>query len=134
MATFPCGNTITGTASPRWKLFDQAGWTMGPVTWTLRHRFFSATTDGRYLLNATLQQPTPTNIPPIARTLGQRHYFDAAVAVDLADRFHLTFGVNNLTNKLPSLVGNQQVQDNTDPSLYDVLGRRFFVTLAARAR
>jgi hypothetical protein len=26
------------------------------------------------------------------------------------------------------------VQDNTDPSLYDVLGRRFFVTLAARAR
>ena len=131
---FPCGNTITGTASPHWKLFDQAAWTIGPLTWTLRHRFFSATRDGRYLLNATLQQPVPTNIPPIARTLGQRHYFDAAVALDVADRFRLTFGVNNLINRLPSLVGNQQVQANTDPSLYDVLGRRFFVTLAARVR
>jgi hypothetical protein len=39
-----------------------------------------------------------------------------------------------LTNKLPSLVGDQQVQDNTDPSLYDVLGRRLFATLTARVR
>jgi outer membrane receptor protein involved in Fe transport len=131
---FPCGNTITGTATPRWKLFNQAQWTIGPMSWTLRHRFFSATRDGRYLLSTTLEQPTPTTIPVVARTLGQRHYFDAAVAFDVASKFRLTFGVNNLTNKLPSLVGNQQVQDNTDPSLYDVLGRRLFVALAARLR
>ena len=131
---FPCGNTIQGTATPRWKLFNQAGWTIGPVTWTVRHRYFSATNDGIYALNKTLNQPPPTNIPAIARTLADRHYFDAAVAFAVGERFRLTFGVNNLANKLPSLVGDQQVQDNTDPSLYDVLGRRFFATLTARVR
>ena len=131
---FPCGNTIQGTATPRWKFFNQAGWTTGPVTWTVRHRYFSATRDGLYALNKTLNQAPPTNIPSIARTLADRHYFDAAVAVAVSQRFRLTFGVNNLTNKLPSLVGDQQVQDNTDPSLYDVLGRRFFATLTARVR
>jgi iron complex outermembrane recepter protein len=37
-----------------------------------------------------------------------------------------------LLNTKPSLVGSQQVQANTDPSLYDVLGRRFFASVTAR--
>lgn len=131
---FPCGNTIQRTATPRWKFFNQAGWTIGPVTWTVRHRYFSATRDGLYALNKTLNQAPPTNIPSIARTLADRHYFDAAVAFAVAERFRLTLGVNNLTNKLPSLVGDQQAQDNTDPSLYDVLGRRLFITVSAGLR
>jgi outer membrane receptor protein involved in Fe transport len=35
-------------------------------------------------------------------------------------------GVNNVTDQLPRLY-SPNVQSNTDPSMYDVLGRRYFV-------
>ena len=130
----PCGNTIQGTATPRWKLFNRASWTIGPATFSLRHRYFSSTKDALFAQNDALDQPAPTNVPVHATKLQARHYFDAATTFDIADRYELTLGVNNLTNAKPSLVGNQQVQANTDPSLYDVLGRRFFVAVKAKLR
>jgi iron complex outermembrane recepter protein len=44
-------------------------------------------------------------------------------------RFELAFGGNNLTGREPAITGDNQVQANTDPSLYDVLGRRYFASL-----
>ena len=79
-----------------------------------------------------LDQPPPTNVPVHASKLQSRHYFDAAASFELGRRFTLTLGVNNLTDAKPSLVGFGQVQANTDPSLYDVLGRRFFASISAR--
>jgi len=130
----PCGNTIQGTATPRWKLFNRASWTIGPATFSLRHRYFSSSKDARFVQNEALNQPAPTNVPVHATKLQARHYLDAATTFDIADRFELTLGVNNLTNARPSLVGSAQVQANTDPSLYDVLGRRFFVAVKAKLR
>ncbi|MGH6729514.1 MAG: TonB-dependent receptor domain-containing protein, partial [Sphingomicrobium sp.] len=130
----PCGRTIQGTANPRWKLFNRASWQIGPATFSLRHRFFSATRDARYSAFETLRQPEPDFIPVNAAKSPSRHYYDAAAAFDIAKRFQLTIGVNNLFDTKPSLVGNQQVQANTDPSLYDVLGRRFFATVRAKLR
>lgn len=72
------------------------------------------------------------DIPEEGRVLESRHYFDAATTFKVGDRFDLTFGVNNLTDAKPAITGNLQSQANTDPSLYDVLGRRFFVSLRAR--
>ena len=42
-----------------------------------------------------------------------------------------TFGVNNLLNTLPPLSGDSQEQANAYPSVYDVLGRDFFVSFTA---
>ena len=128
----PCGNTIQGVAIPKWKLFNRASWQTGPLTFSLRHRYFSSTKDGRFAGLEANDQPAPTNIPVNAVWAGSRHYFDAAAAFDIAKRFELTFGINNLLDTKPSLLGSQQVQANTDPSLYDVLGRRFFATVRAR--
>ncbi|QNN68118.1 TonB-dependent receptor [Sphingomonas lutea] len=64
--------------------------------------------------------------------LESRHYFDAAATFAIKGRFDFTLGVNNLTKRRPSLLGADQIQANTQPSLYDVLGRRFFVTLSAK--
>lgn len=129
-----CGNTIQGTAAPKWKLFNRASWNIGAVTLSLRHRFFSATKDGRFAGAKALGQPAPFDIPVNAAKAQARNYFDAGVTFDIAPKFQLTVGVNNLTNRKPSIVGGQQVQANTDPSLYDVLGRRFFATISARIR
>ncbi|MEJ7777907.1 MAG: TonB-dependent receptor [Sphingomicrobium sp.] len=129
-----CGGTIGGSATPKWKLFNRAAWTAGPVTLSLRHRFFSSTRNSRFAGAEVLGFPPPTNLPTRARRLEARHYFDLASSFAINRRYGLTLGVNNLTNRKPSLLGSQQIQANTDPSLYDVLGRRFFVSINARLR
>lgn len=128
----PCGNTIQKVAVPRWKLFNTASWDSGVATFSLRHRYFSSTDDARYAANEALDQPPPTNLPLNADKAPSRHYFDAAATFDVAKRFELTFGINNLLDSKPPILGDQQVQANTDPSLYDVLGRRFFVAVNAK--
>ena len=79
-----------------------------------------------------LDQPPPTNVPVHAAKMQSRHYFDGAVNFAFGRRFELALGVNNLTDAKPSLVGFGQVQANTDPSLYDMLGRRFFASISAK--
>jgi outer membrane receptor protein involved in Fe transport len=128
----PCGSTIVGTAAPRWKLDNRASWKIGPATFSLRHRYFSATRDARFTaVKAWRQSAAIIAVPGVAEHLDARHYFDAALAFDIDKRFAMTLGVNNLANTRPALVGDQQIQANTDPSLYDVLGRRFFASLRA---
>ena len=128
----PCGNTLQGTAAPKWKLFNRASWSVGPATFSLRHRYFSSTKDGRFASAESLGQPGPETVPINGAKAQSRHYFDVGATIDIAERLKLTVGVNNLLNTKPSLVGSQQVQANTDPSLYDVLGRRFFASVNAR--
>jgi iron complex outermembrane receptor protein len=113
---------------PRWKLFNRLSWSGAPFTFTLRHRYFSSMVHPAFAENEALNLPPPENIP---ENMQARHYFDAAASFDLGRRFRLTFGVNNLANTKPSLVGGA-VQANTDPSFYDVLGRRYFASLSAR--
>lgn len=127
----PCGNTITGTATPRWKLFNQARYRAGPVSVTVRHRWFSATRDARIAL-AGARGFVPPRLPEEGARLEGRHYLDLAAGFRASDRFELTMGVNNLTGRPPALAGTNQIQANTDPSLYDVLGRRFFLALSLR--
>ena len=129
--TRPCGTTILGTATPRWKVFNRLNWNSDPLTLSLRHRFFSSTGDGRLRVSRLLGLPEQL-LAERGRRLESRHYFDAAASLAIARRFQLTLGVNNLTDVGPALTGSGQVQANTEPSLYDVLGRRFFVSLSAR--
>lgn len=126
-----CNATLNG-AVPRWKLLNSATYGTGPINLTVRHRWFSSTLDARADLASRLG--LTYYLPEEGRVLESRHYFDAATTFKVADRFDLTFGVNNVTDAKPAITGNLQIQANTDPSLYDVLGRRFFASLRARLR
>jgi len=53
-------------------------------------------------------------------------YLDANFSWRLHDSLELRAGVENLTDKQPPLY-TAAVQMNTDPSTYDVLGRRYFL-------
>ena len=128
-ASFACSNTLGG-AVPKWKLLNRLTYGTGPASLTVRHRWFSATRDPRVYQASHFG--FISDIPEEGRVLESRHYFDATATVAVNDRFRLTFGVNNLTDAKPAITGDVQSQANTDPSLYDVLGRRFFVTVAAR--
>ncbi|WP_338242153.1 TonB-dependent receptor domain-containing protein [Aurantiacibacter hainanensis] len=128
----PCGNTIGGSATPRWKLFNQLSYSWDDFRFSLRHRWFSATRDARFAQGRTFGLPPP-RLPAEGEWLEARHYLDAAVTVGITANASFTLGVNNLTDAKPAITGTNQVQANTDPSLYDVLGRRFFLNLTLSA-
>jgi outer membrane receptor protein involved in Fe transport len=53
-------------------------------------------------------------------------YTDIGAEYKLPNNIKLRAGINNVSNQQPRLY-TPNVQANTDPSLYDVLGRTFFV-------
>jgi outer membrane receptor protein involved in Fe transport len=69
----------------------------------------------------------PSSVSGVTET----YYHDLMGRYNLTENITLRAGVNNLGNQKPRLyVPN--IQAGTDPSLYDVLGRRYFVSLTAR--
>lgn len=58
-------------------------------------------------------------------------YFDVNAQWDITEWVSLRATVNNLTDEEP-VVYSPGVQANTDPSTYDVLGRRYSIGLTAK--
>ncbi len=65
-------------------------------------------------------------------SIGSEDYFDASVSYDFSDNYGLTFGIDNLLDTDPPIIGDNQEQANTYPATYDVFGRTFFVRGSAR--
>ncbi|MEO0550413.1 MAG: TonB-dependent receptor [Pseudomonadota bacterium] len=68
-----------------------------------------------------------TSLPPAISSVGDKHYLDASLRYEFSEHARFTFGVENLLETDPPLLGNEQLERNTDPGRYDVYGRRFFV-------
>ena len=71
------------------------------------------------------------NFNNLAVTIPEIDYFDLIGSYDLTDNLSLRFTVNNITDEQPPFY-TPSVQANTDPSTYDVLGRRYTVGFTAR--
>lgn len=73
-------------------------------------------------------------------TVGVKPYTPTYVYHDLAARWHhdkytVSFGINNIADKMPPVYTTDSqagVQSNTDGSRFDVLGRRYFLSLSAK--
>lgn len=62
---------------------------------------------------------------------GAAVYVDTAIQATVDDKYTFRFGVNNLFDRQPELYA-PNVQSGTDPSLYDVIGRRFYVQVGLK--
>jgi iron complex outermembrane receptor protein len=76
-------------------------------------------------------QPTTTILPT-----RQYNLFNLSAGYEFSRNFSARLGIDNLFDKQPPVVGAQPgVTDgagNTNPSVYDVLGRRFYLSVKAR--
>ena len=65
-------------------------------------------------------------------TIDAKHYFDASGTYRFNDNYAVTFGIDNLLDDDPPLVGNgNNEQANTWPASYDVYGRSYFLRASA---
>lgn len=74
-----------------------------------------------------------TRLSPTVLSLGSpaMDYLDASIGWRLESGFRLRFGVDNLTDRQPPIL-SAQVQTNTDPTVFDVIGRRYYVRFEAQ--
>lgn len=105
----------TAVAHPEWKLTTSVTYTLGAVDLGVGWRHIDGMQD-----YADEDSATP-NID----------YFDLSGAWRVSDAYEIRGGVTNVTDKAPPYFSSY-VQANTDPSTYDVLGRRFYVGVKAR--
>jgi iron complex outermembrane recepter protein len=113
------GNSVAGPQY-RWKLYTTLGYAVGPVSTRLAWRHL----------------PSLPNIVPGAVPNAAYNELDFYAVWSVADQVTLRAGVENLANAQPPIVGRiPGVSNNygtTDPTYYDVLGRRFFFGFTAR--
>lgn len=113
------GNTaisLVDVAHPEWRVLTGLTYSYGPVDLGFRWRYIAGMDDAS----------------GDGTTAAAVNYFDANVRWKLNDIFEVRAGVNNFTDEQPSIGFTSVVQANTDPSTYDVFGRRYYVALKAR--
>lgn len=108
------GGRTLGGALPQWKSLLSVGWMSGGTEPYARWRWIDGMQDARV---PSFEVDAVSYVD-----LGVRHRFDSGPLAGLS----LGAGVDNATDAEPPLFPSWQ-QANTDPSLYDVLGRRWFV-------
>lgn len=64
-------------------------------------------------------------------TISAYNSFDASVNYNFTDNYRITAGIDNLFDKEPPIIGDNDAQSNTYPSTYDVFGRTYYVSLKA---
>jgi len=117
------GADLSGGAFPEWKSVLQATWAVGPAKAVLRWRHIAGMQDARSI---PVFSPTAVNTPDydIFDVMGS-WTFEAPAAMTLR------VGVNNVGDETPPYYTSYS-NSNTDPSTYDVLGRRWFVGLGVK--
>ena len=103
-----------GFTFPEWKFLSSVNYSIGD-----------------YTLGARWRRIGEMDIYNSSNTLEAVNYFDLLGTWNVNERVVLRAGVNNVTDQDPR-TWSPGIQANTDPSTYDILGRRYFVGLTAR--
>lgn len=104
----------------------------GPLTVSLRWRWIDSMTNAFPEFGAARFGIPRQFINLAVPTVGDQSYFDLSFRYDINDNLELYGGATNLFDNGPPFLGANQVQVNTNPSTYDVIGRRFFMGITAR--
>ncbi|MEZ0495062.1 TonB-dependent receptor domain-containing protein [Sphingomonas sp. IW22] len=110
-----CSAGTGGFITPDFKLNLAGNYNSGPINWRVQGR----------MIGGLDLYPTASNV---VKNVGSTWYLDTSFSIEATDMLTLTLGVDNLLDQQPPIFGTALVGDaNTDVSLYDTLGRRFFV-------
>lgn len=108
-------SNAVASAYPEWKWTADAYYRVGPASIGARWQHIAEMDNFNNLA---------TDVPAIG-------YLDILASYDILDNVTLRFNVNNIMDEQPPFY-TPSVQANTDPSTYDVLGRRYTIGLTAR--
>ena len=109
--------STTGSAVPEWRYTLNTNYSTDDLSMNLALRYIQDMDHGNVVTGGS----------PVSNTgVDQTWYLDLNGTYSLTDYIELRGGINNLLDQEPRLY-TPNVQANTDPSLYDVVGRSAFV-------
>ena len=59
--------------------------------------------------------------------LDAEDYFDIVASYSITENYRVSFGIDNVADKKPPVLGDNEEQANTWPATYDVFGRTYYV-------
>ena len=113
------GQTICGEPLPEYKHRATGTWSNDDWTAMLSWRYVGEVDD---------DDPTFLNF---AEKIDGFNYFDVSATYRFTDNYAVTFGIDNLLDETPPLLGDNQEQANTYPATYDVFGSTYFLRMTA---
>lgn len=116
-----------GETLPEWKLNLSVGWNSGPLGVALRGRYIGEMQHR----NDRIAEIAGAPDDPGADGVDATTYWDLSTTYEIAENTVLRAGVLNLFDQEAREYA-PSIDANTDPSTYDVIGRRFFVGLNAK--
>jgi outer membrane receptor protein involved in Fe transport len=110
----------------RWRTVTGLSYLVGPASVQLQWLHLPG------IKNATAATQPSTTILPTEKY----DRFNLSAGYEFSDAISMRFGIDNLLDKQPPVVGAQpgitNGTGNTNPSVYDVLGRSYFLSVKAR--
>lgn len=116
-------------AIPENRVTTNVGYSSGQVTVHLTSRWIDGTKNVAITEARFLQRPVPILAIP---EIGSRHYLNLGVGWHITDDMVIRLGVENLTDTEAPNMADAASQNNTDAQLFDVFGRTYYVSFAAR--
>lgn len=127
---WPCWQLFSGNSSatyPENKAMVNFDYASGPLTAHLAWRWIDGSDNAAPLGSEFFFGfPNPVLATP---QVSSWSYLDLGLAYDWANGLLLRIGVNNLFDKDPPLMGDGQLENNTDSLMYDVFGRSYYVNM-----
>lgn len=111
-----------GETLPDWKATFTGVWDIGKFSTALRLRYLPSMDHAQTIIS----QSTDPNVCGCTG-VDSITYVDLSTGWQATDALNVRLGVENLTNEEPQLY-SPEVDSGTDPSTYDVIGRRYFIT------
>jgi iron complex outermembrane receptor protein len=117
--TIAANHTVSQTF-PEWKALTSLGFSRGPVAVSLRWRYQDAMDD--------VTSVTTPATPGVG--VATYNLYDLYASYDIGEAWQVRFGVTNLSDEGPVTVSSSQT--GTDTSVFDVLGRSYYVGMRVR--
>jgi outer membrane receptor protein involved in Fe transport len=111
-----------GETTPDWKATFTGVWDIGKFSTALRLRYLPSMEHAQSVISESTDPNVCgcTGVDSIA-------YVDLSTGWQATEGLNIRLGVENLTNEEPQLY-SPEVDSGTDPSTYDVIGRRYFIS------
>ena len=112
--------SVCGEPTPEYKHRVTANWSAGAWTGQLIWRLVGEVDDDDDSELFTVE------------SIDSEHYFDLAGSFAINDNYKIGFGIDNVADTRPPILGANDEQANTYPATYDVFGRTFYLSAQAR--
>ena len=127
---FPCNTNSFGTI-PAYKTKTRVTYNSGPLSLSLQWRWIDGMGDAFLEYGLDIFGIPRDAVTFAIPSVPSKSYFALSFDYEINDKIGIFGGVNNMFDQQPPLLAGNQSQSNTDPSIYDVYGRRYFIGLTA---